>query len=69
MSSIKGTTGHALGASGSIEAAVVVESIRRHELPPNIGLLNQEKDIEVVGEYSDGTQAVSDPAVYTFHVG
>ena len=24
-----------------------------------IGLLNQEKDIEVVGEYSDGTQAVS----------
>jgi len=24
-----------------------------------IGMLNQEKDIEVVGEYSDGTQAVS----------
>ena len=24
-----------------------------------IGLLNQEKDIEVVGEYSDGSQAVS----------
>jgi two-component system LytT family response regulator len=24
-----------------------------------VGLLNQEKDIEVVGEYSDGTQAVS----------
>ena len=24
-----------------------------------VGLLNQEKDIEVVGEYADGTQAVS----------
>lgn len=45
VSSIKGTTGHALGASGSIEAAVVVESMRRHELPPNIGLLNQDPAI------------------------
>ena len=45
VSSIKGTTGHALGASGSIEAAVVVEAIRRHELPPNIGLLNQDPEI------------------------
>ena len=45
VSSIKGTTGHALGASGSIEAAVVVEAIRRHELPPNIGLANQDPEI------------------------
>ncbi len=45
VSSIKGTTGHALGASGSIEAAVVVESMRRHELPPNIGLVNQDPAI------------------------
>jgi 3-oxoacyl-[acyl-carrier-protein] synthase II len=45
VSSIKGTTGHALGASGSIEAAVVVEAIRRHELPPNIGLTNQDPEI------------------------
>ncbi|HSK07606.1 MAG TPA: beta-ketoacyl-[acyl-carrier-protein] synthase family protein [Acidimicrobiia bacterium] len=45
VSSIKGTTGHALGASGSIEAAVVVEAIRRRELPPNIGLANQDPDI------------------------
>jgi 3-oxoacyl-[acyl-carrier-protein] synthase II len=45
VSSIKGTTGHALGASGSIEAAVVVEAIRRGELPPNIGLANQDPEI------------------------
>ena len=45
VSSIKGTTGHAMGASGSIEAAVVVEAIRRHELPPNIGLTNLDPEI------------------------
>ncbi|MDX1467761.1 MAG: beta-ketoacyl-[acyl-carrier-protein] synthase family protein [Acidimicrobiia bacterium] len=45
VSSIKGTTGHGLGASGSIEAAVVVEAIRRKELPPNIGLVNQDPEI------------------------
>ncbi|MEA1903412.1 MAG: beta-ketoacyl-[acyl-carrier-protein] synthase family protein [Actinomycetota bacterium] len=45
VSSIKGTTGHGLGASGSIEAAVVVEAIRRKELPPNVGLVNQDPEI------------------------
>ena len=45
VSSIKGTTGHGLGASGSIEAAVIVEAIRRKELPPNIGLTNQDPEI------------------------
>lgn len=45
VSSVKGTTGHGLGASGSIEAAVVVEAIRRRELPPNIGLTNQDPEI------------------------
>ncbi|TDI38552.1 MAG: beta-ketoacyl-[acyl-carrier-protein] synthase family protein [Acidobacteria bacterium] len=45
VSSIKGTTGHGLGASGSIEAAVVVEAIRRKELPPNVGLNEQDPDI------------------------
>lgn len=45
VSSIKGTTGHGLGASGSIEAAVVVESITRGELLPNIGMENQDPEI------------------------
>jgi 3-oxoacyl-[acyl-carrier-protein] synthase II len=45
VSSIKGSTGHGLGASGSIEAAVIVEAIRRAELPPNTGLSNQDPEI------------------------
>ncbi len=45
ISSIKGTTGHGLGASGSIEAAIVVESIIRGELLPNIGMENQDPAI------------------------
>lgn len=45
VSSIKGTTGHGLGASGSIEAVAVVEAMRRGELPPNIGLTDQDPDI------------------------
>lgn len=45
ISSIKGTTGHGLGASGSIEAAVIVEAMRRRELPPNIGLTEQDPEI------------------------
>jgi len=47
VSSIKGTTGHGLGASGSIEAVAVVEAIRRCELPPNVGLINQDPEIHL----------------------
>jgi 3-oxoacyl-[acyl-carrier-protein] synthase II len=45
VSSIKGTTGHALGASGAIEAASAVLAIDRHQLPPNIGLTAQDPEI------------------------
>jgi 3-oxoacyl-[acyl-carrier-protein] synthase II len=38
VSSIKGSTGHALGASGAIEAVVAALAINREELPPNRGL-------------------------------
>ncbi len=38
VSSIKGVTGHALGASGAVEAVASVMSILRSEIPPNIGL-------------------------------
>lgn len=47
LSSIKGTTGHCLGASGSIEAAIAVESIRRRELPPNMGLNTLDPEIPI----------------------
>lgn len=45
VSSIKGTTGHALGASGAIEAAASILAIDRGELPPNVGLDDQDPEI------------------------
>ncbi|MDE0120506.1 MAG: beta-ketoacyl-[acyl-carrier-protein] synthase family protein [bacterium] len=45
VSSIKGTTGHALGASGGIEAVATVLAISRGQIPPNIGLREQDPDI------------------------
>jgi 3-oxoacyl-[acyl-carrier-protein] synthase II len=45
ISSIKGSTGHALGASGAIEAAAAILAIVHEELPPNLGLTAQDPDI------------------------
>ncbi len=45
VSSIKGRTGHALGASGAVEAVAAVQAIARREMPPNIGLTEQDPDI------------------------
>ena len=45
VSSIKGTTGHALGASGGIEAVASVLAISRKQVPPNIGLLEPDPQI------------------------
>lgn len=45
VSSIKGTTGHALGASGGIEAVASVLAISRRQVPPNVGLLEQDPAI------------------------
>ena len=56
VSSIKGTTGHGFGASGSIEAAVTIEAMRRRQLPPNMGLNNQDPEIpltDIVTEARD----------------
>jgi 3-oxoacyl-[acyl-carrier-protein] synthase II len=58
VSSIKGTTGHGLGASGSIEAVMVIESMRRGELLPNIGLDNQDPEIPL-------TDIVREPRSWT----
>ena len=45
VSSIKGVTGHALGASGAIEAVASVLAIRHREVPPNLGLSTQDPEI------------------------
>jgi 3-oxoacyl-[acyl-carrier-protein] synthase II len=48
VSSIKGVTGHALGASGAIEAVASVLALRRGELPPNVGLHTLDPEIPLV---------------------
>ncbi len=45
VSSIKGATGHALGASGAIEAVASVLAINNRELPPNLGMTRQDPEI------------------------
>lgn len=63
VSSIKGTTGHALGASGSIEAAVTVEAMRRGELPPNMGLENQDGQIPLTDIVRDTREWAPGPSL------
>jgi 3-oxoacyl-[acyl-carrier-protein] synthase II len=47
ISSIKGTTGHALGASGAVEAVACLIALNRAELPPNVGITTQDPEIEL----------------------
>jgi 3-oxoacyl-[acyl-carrier-protein] synthase II len=50
VTSIKGVTGHALGAAGALEAAAVALSMRHRTIPPTAGLvtLDPEMDLDVV---------------------
>ena len=45
VTSTKGVTGHALGAAGAIEAAAVVLSIERGEIPPTAGYENPDPEM------------------------
>jgi 3-oxoacyl-[acyl-carrier-protein] synthase II len=47
ISSIKAATGHALGASGAIEAAACVLAIRLKELPPTLGVTVPDPEIPI----------------------
>ncbi|CAN5785860.1 beta-ketoacyl-ACP synthase II [soil metagenome] len=49
VSSVKGVNGHALGASGALEALVGVLAIERSQLPPTVGLVSQDPDIALTG--------------------
>ena len=50
MSSIKGATGHLLGAAGGVEAICCVEAIKDSILPPTIGykVKDEECDLDIV---------------------
>jgi len=57
VSSIKGVTGHALGASGAIEAVASVLAIAKRELPPNVGMDTLDPDIPL-------TNVVTEPRAW-----
>ena len=63
VSSVKGVTGHALGASGAIEAAATVLAIDRGELPPNAGLLDRDPEIPLDSIATERTSWNPRPAV------
>jgi 3-oxoacyl-[acyl-carrier-protein] synthase II len=50
VTSIKGATGHALGAAGAIEAASVLLAMERRAIPPTVSTtqLDPEMTIDVV---------------------
>jgi 3-oxoacyl-[acyl-carrier-protein] synthase II len=47
VTSIKGVTGHSLGAAGALEAASVMLSFLHGELPPTMGTVDVDPEIEV----------------------
>jgi 3-oxoacyl-[acyl-carrier-protein] synthase II len=47
VSSIKGVTGHGLGAAGALEAASVLLSFLHRELPPTLGTTQVDPELEL----------------------
>jgi 3-oxoacyl-[acyl-carrier-protein] synthase II len=47
VTSIKGITGHSLGAAGSLEAAAVALSMKHRQIPPTAGLTELDPEIHI----------------------
>jgi 3-oxoacyl-[acyl-carrier-protein] synthase II len=47
LSSIKGSTGHCLGATGTIEAVVALMALERNIMPPTINLETQDEECDL----------------------
>ncbi|HET6914559.1 MAG TPA: beta-ketoacyl-ACP synthase II [Acidimicrobiales bacterium] len=47
VTSIKGITGHSLGAAGSLEAVALALTIERGVIPPTVGLSEQDPEINI----------------------
>jgi 3-oxoacyl-[acyl-carrier-protein] synthase-1/3-oxoacyl-[acyl-carrier-protein] synthase II len=47
LSSVKGATGHSLGASGAIESVICAVAIREGMIPPNTGCINPDPALDL----------------------
>jgi 3-oxoacyl-[acyl-carrier-protein] synthase II len=63
MSSIKAATGHALGASGAIEAAACVLAMTNRDLPPTLGMTKLDPEIPVTNVLTATTPWVPGPVL------
>jgi 3-oxoacyl-[acyl-carrier-protein] synthase II len=59
VSGTKGYYGHALGASGAIEAAICALSARRRWLPPSVNLENPDSNCDL--DYIRGAGVAAEP--------
>jgi 3-oxoacyl-[acyl-carrier-protein] synthase II len=59
VSGTKGYYGHALGASGAIEAAICALALRRRWLPPTVNLAVPDPDCDL--DYVPGTGRTAEP--------
>ena len=57
LHSVKGATGHTMGASGAIETSLGLKSLHENQIPPTVGLVTP--DPRAVGWVSNQAQALS----------
>lgn len=63
VTSIKGITGHSLGAAGSLEAVALALTIERHFIPPTVGLTEQDPEITIDVVTGSGREWEAAPAL------
>jgi len=63
VTSIKGVTGHSLGAAGSLEAVAVVQSLLTGVIPPTIGYAERDPDLAAIDIVTEARSWTPAPAL------